>query len=169
MSDSLPHLDEHVSAQPDLSPGVVEDDELLLRELFNPQHVRNGELRPAAISAKELISKGFSVHRMKHVTAEFVKASIEERLSRPRKGEPWKDEGAAKLKALEVRQIRFDDCQAFVVIDTAESDNRGHASIYAATPGKGESHAREIRDLLLPFLEKRIPVDEAFEESEGQN
>ena len=163
MSDSPPHLDEHVSAKPDLSPGVVEDDELLLRELFNPQHVRNGELLPSAIPAKDLISKGFSVNRMKHVTAEFVKASIEKRLSKSRKGEPWKDEGVAKLKALEVRQIPFDGRQAFVVIDTAEPDNRGHASIYAATPEKGEPHARELRERLLPFLQKRMPVDKAFE------
>ena len=164
MSDSPLHLDEHVSAKPSLSPGVVKDEEFLLRELFNPQHIRNGELRPAAIPAKDLLSEGFSVNRMKHVTAEFVKASIEQRLSKPRKGEPWKNEGVAKLKTLEVRQILFDGRQAFVVIDTAEPDNRGHASIYVATPGEGESHARELRELLLPFLQKRMSVDEAFEE-----
>lgn len=163
MSVSSPHLDEHTSAAPGLSPGIVEDDECLLRELFNPQHIKNGELQPAAISLKDLRRCGFSVHRMKYVTAEFVKASIEERLSRPRKGEPWKNEGAAKLKALEVRQILFDGRQAFVVIDTAEPNNRGHASIYAATPGKGDPHARELRKLLLPFLQKRMPVDKAFE------
>ena len=163
MSDSPLHLDEHISANPGLSPGVVEDDELLLRELFKPHHIRNGELRPAAISAKDLVLRGFSVNRMKHVTTEFVKASIEKRLSKSRKGESWEEEGVAKLKALEVRQIQFDGRQAFVVIDTAEPNNRGHASIYAASPEKGEPHAREIRDLLLPFLEKRMPVDEAFE------
>ena len=161
MSDSSLHLDEHVSAKPGLSPGVVEDDELLLRELFSPQQVRNGELLPSAISTEDLILRGFSVNRMKHVTAEFVKASIEKRLFK--KGEPWKDEGVAKLKALEVRQLRVDDCQALVVIDTAEPNNRGHASIYAAAPEKGKPHARELRELLLPFLKKRMPVDEAFE------
>ena len=165
MSDSSPHLDEHVSTQPNLSPGVVEDDELLLRELFNPQHVRNGELLPSAIQTEDLLLRGFSVNRMRYVTAEFVKAAIEKRLSE--KGEPWKDEGAAKLKALEVRQIRFDDCQAFVVIDTAERNNPGHASIYAAAPEKGKPHARELRELLLPFLQERMHVDKAFEETES--
>ena len=160
MSDSSLHLDEHVSAKPGLSPGVVEDDELLLRALFNPQHIRNGELLPSAIPAEDLLLKGFSVDRMKHVTAEFVKASIEKRLSKT--GKPRKDEGVAKLKALEVRQFRVDDCQALVVIDTAEPDNPGHASIYASAPEKGKTHARELRELLLPFLEKRMPVDEAF-------
>ena len=166
MSDSPLHLDENVSAAPGLSPGVVEDDEILLRELFKPHHVKNGQLRPAAISAKDLISAGFSVKRMRYVTAECVKASIEERLSRPRKGEPLRNEGVAKLKTLEVRQILFDDRRAFVVIDTAEPNNKGHASIYSATPEKGEPYARELRKLLLPFLQKRMPVDEAFEELE---
>lgn len=157
------HLNEHISAASGLSPGPVEDDELLLRELFNPQHVRNGELLPTAISLQDLRSRGFSVHRMKYVLTEFVKASMEKRLSRPRKGEPWKNKGVAKLKTLEVRQLRVDDCQAFVVIDTAQQNNRSHASIYAAASGKGDAQARELRRLLLPLLQKRMPVDKAFE------
>jgi hypothetical protein len=163
MPVSPPHLDEHVSAAPGFSPGIVENDELLLRELFNPQHVRNGEVLPTAISLQDLRSRGFSVHRMKYVRAEFVQALMEERLSRPGRDEPWKNEGVAKLKALAVRQLRADDQQAFVVIDTAQQDNRGHASIYAAAPGKGDAHARELRLLLLPLLQKRMPVDKAFE------
>ncbi len=163
MSVPPPHLDEQSSAAPGLSPGIVKDDEYLLRELFNPQHVENGELKLAAISLKDLRSRGFSVHRMKYVTPECVKASIEGRLSRPRKGAPWKNEGAAKLKALDVRQILCDGRQAFVVIDTAEQNNRGHASIYVAAPEKGDQYARELRQLLLPFLQKRMPVDKAFE------
>ena len=68
----------------------------------------------------------------------------------------------ARLLALDVRKIRVDDQQALVVIDTAQDDNRGHASIYAAAPEKGKSHARELRSLLLPLLQERITVEEAF-------
>ena len=160
---SPPHLDEHVSAAPGLSPGIVADDELLLREMFNPQHVRDGKLLPSAISLHDLRSRGFSVHRMKYVSLAFVKVSMEARLSRPRKDEPWKSEGVAKLDAREVRQLCVDDEQAFVVIDTALKDNRGHASIYAAEPGKGDAYARELRFLLLPLLQHRMTVDEAFQ------
>ncbi len=91
-----------------------------------------------------------------------MEKSVEERLSRPRKGEPWKDEGAAKFQTSEVRRIRLDGRPAFVVIDTAHACNPGHAGIYAAAPGKGDAHARELRSLLLPLLQKRMSIEEAF-------
>lgn len=131
--------------------------------MFNPQHVKDGVLLPSAISLTELRSRGFSVHGLEYVTAEFVKASIEERLSRPRKGTPWRDEGVALLEAFAVRSLGVNEQQAFVVIDTATGDNRGHASIHAADPRIGESQAREIRSLLLPLVQERMSVDTAFE------
>lgn len=158
----LPHLDEGNSAAPCVSPGTVRDEEFLLRELFNPQHIVDGKLIESAISLQDLRQRGFSVHRMKHVRADFIKASMEERLSRPRKGTPWTNEGVAKLTAQAVRQLRLDDQQAFVVIDTAVEDNPGHASIYAAEPEKGDPYARELRSLLLPLLHNRMSVDEAY-------
>ena len=161
---TLPHLDETSSAAPGISPGVVKDDETLLRELFNPQHVKNGELLPAAIPVKDLLDRGFSVHRMQYVTEDFVKKLIEERLSKPRKDGPWTNEGVARFKALEVRQLSLrEGQQAFVIIDTATDDNPGHASIYATAPEKGEAHARELRDLIRQLLESRIPIEDAFE------
>lgn len=120
-----------------------------------------------AIPAKDLWKKGFSVHRMKYVSVEFIKNAVEVRLSRPRKGEPWKDEGVAKLQTLSVRQLLTDDDKkAFVVIDTATEDNPGHASIYMAEyiaePKKGERHARRFRHLLLDILQNRMTIDEAY-------
>ncbi len=162
LAGSSLHLDECVSAAPDLSPGTVDDEERLLREMFNPQHVRDGKLLPSAISLTDLRCRGFSVHRMKYVTVEFIEASILERLSRPRKT-PWQDEGVARFQALAVRRISVCDQQALVVIDTAHEDNHGHASIYAAAPEKGDAHARELRALLLPLLQERMPVHQAFE------
>lgn len=157
------HLDERISAAPGVSPGVVADDEFLLREMFNPQHVRDGRLLPTAISLQDLRSRGFSVHRMRYVSRKFVEESVRDRLSRPRKGEPWKDEGVAKFRTLAVRRLRMDGRQALVVIDTAAEDDRGHAGIHAADPEKGDAHARELRSLLLPLLRKRTSIREAFE------
>ena len=167
LAGSSLHLDERTSAAPDLSPGVVDDNEYLLREMFNPQHVKDGELLVTAISLKDLRFRGFSVHRMDYVTAESVNASIRERLSKPRTGTPWKDEGVARLQASVVRAFYLDDQQVFVVIDTAREDNRGHASIYVAASGKGEAHARKLRSLLLPLLQKRTSVEQAFESIVG--
>ena len=162
-----PHLDEEKSATPGISPGIVEDEEFLLREMFNPQHVQDGEVFETGIPAKDLWNKGFSVHRMKYVSSDFIKVSMEEKLSRTRKGEPWKDEGVAKLQTLSVRQLLAeDDKRAFVVIDTATEDNPGHASIYMAEyiaePKKGERHARRFRHLLLDLLQNRMTINEAY-------
>ncbi len=149
---------------PNAPLGAVADDEFLLREVFNPYHVTNGVLIERAISLDDLLGDGFSVHRMRYVSAEWLKASIERRLSRPRSDEPWKSEGVAKLKAGEVREIRLDDDRgAFAVESTPTEDNPGHASIYAADPGKGKRHARKLRKLLLPLLENRMTVDEAYD------
>ena len=148
---------------PGISPGIVEDEEFLLREMFNPQHVRSGKLLERAIRAEDLWKKGFSVHRMKYVSADFVQESVENSLSRPRKAEPWKDEGVAKLQTLSVRLLCTDDGKkAFVVIDTALNENPGHASIYIAEPERGEKYARRLRNLLLPLLQNRMTIDEAY-------
>ena len=163
LSDSSPHFDENASAAPGISPGVVEDSELLLREMFNPHHVKDGKILETAISLDDLLTRGFSVHRIMYVTREFVKKSMKERFSRPRRGPAWKDEGVARLQTSAVRRLRIDKQQALVVIDTADANNRGHASIYAAAPTKGKAHARELRSLLLPLLQERMSVDRAFE------
>ena len=162
MPNNPPHLDEHVSAAPDISPGVVADDEFLLRELFNPQHIDDdGQVLVTAISLKDLRQRGFSVNRIKYVSPDFIKSSVKERLSRPRR-EPWRYVGAAKFEARGIRQIQAQGERAFVVIDTALSENPGHASIYVGKSEKGEAYARELRNLLKPFLQHRMSIEQAF-------
>ena len=156
------HLDESVSAAPDCSPGTVQDDERLLRALFNPQHVQQGKVLARAIPVKDLRERGFSVHRVSHVTPDFVQSYIDDALFRPRSGEPWTDEGVAILLTAKIRKLLLNGQRAFVVIDTGHPDNPGHASIYAAQPDRSEAHARELRTLLLPLLQNRLSVQEAF-------
>lgn len=164
LSSVLPHLDEHVSAAPGASPGVVENNEFLLRELFNPQHIDDdGQVLHTAISLKDLRHRGFSVNRIGYVSPDFMRSSVEERLSRPRRGKPWRDEGVARLETRQVRRFRTEGDQAFAVIDTALPENPGHASIYVTKPEKGEAYARELRSLLLPLLQDRMTIEQAFD------
>lgn len=156
------HLDETVSAAPNLSPGVVLDDEQLLRSLFNPDHVREGILQVAAIPLRDLQARGFSVNRLLHVTPEFVNDGINRLLARGPGGERRYSEGVARFSARAVRSIQADGLQVFVVIDTALPDNAGHASIYLAGAAMPPSHARKMREQLLPLLQRRMPVAEAF-------
>ena len=157
-----PHLGETSSAAPDLSPGVVENDEPLLRSVFNPDHVRDGQVQPSAISLKDLQERGFSVNRLWYVTQEFVEDTISRTLTRTFQGSPRESEGVAYFTARAVRDVQDNGIQAFVVIDTALQDNRGHASIYLANPDVKPSQARRMREKLLPLLHGPISVAEAF-------
>ena len=135
--------------------------------MFNPQHINEeGKVIERAISVNELLADGFSVHRIRYVSKKFVEKSIQARLSRKRK-EPWRSEGVSRLQTLAVRRIFLDDERAFVVIDTAAEDNPGHASIYFTAPQKGKAHAREARGFLLPLLQNRMTLDEAYDGAAG--
>ena len=162
MTSQSPHLDETVSAAPDLSPGLILCDEQLLRSLFNPDHIKDGTLQVASIPLRDLQARGFSVNRLSHVTPELVGDGINRLLARRPGGEPRYSEGVAKFSAGTVRSIQVDDRQVFVVIDTALPDNVGHASIYLSDVSMPQSQARRMRERLLPLLQHRMSVAEAF-------
>lgn len=59
-----PHRDEHKSAVPWLSPGLVRSNELVLRTILDPDHLEpDGKLALAAISLADIRFRGWSVDR----------------------------------------------------------------------------------------------------------
>jgi hypothetical protein len=48
--------------------------------------------------------------------------------------------------------------RAFIVIDTAESENRAHAAIYSAY-SRSRGQLRRIRVLLLPLLQSYVSLE----------
>lgn len=159
------HLDETTTAAPGVSPGIVKDEEQLIREILNPDHVRGSEIQPSAIPLKDLKERGFSVHRLQYVTRKFIEDSINEKLTRPFAEQTRVSEGLALFTARAVREIGDDGNNAFVVIDTAKPSNIGHASIYLKNVNIKDSLARSMRDKLRPLLDNRMTVAEAFAES----
>ena len=115
-----------------------------------------------AVSLTELRYKGFSVHRKNYVSYEFIKDSINQRLSKPRKGTEWKSEGVSEISTKDIRCLIEGGKRLFSVIDTAESTNSAHASIYAAEPKKGDAHARKLRFHLKKFLQNRKSLESVF-------
>ena len=163
MPTPLLHPEERVSAAPNISPGIVRNEEFLLRELYSPQDVENGKITPRAIPIGKL-REGYSVHRMQHATPDFVKTAIQKRLSIER-DEPWESEGGAMLKTENIRDIYCEDERAFIVRDTPGSDHPGHpghASIHVLDPEKKDREVRKMRSILLKRLENRVSVDEAY-------
>ena len=140
----------------------MKDPERLLRALFNPDHVKDGQVLVTAISLADLRCRGFSVHRMAYVSQKLVQNLIDKFLSRPRDHQQPKFEGVARLATRDVRGIFEYDKQAFVVIDTAEHCNVSHSSIYLSETSSSLGRARKLRALLLPLLQERTSVDEAF-------
>ena len=137
-------------------------EESLIREILNPDHVVDGKVQSSAIPLKDLKERGFSVHRLDHVTRKFVEDSINEKLTRASQGRERVSEGVARFTARTVREISDNGSQVFVVIDTSMKSNRGHASIYLSDIEMKNSLARSMRNKLLPLLENRISVADAF-------
>ena len=162
MPCQIPHLDEATTAAPGISPGPVADEESLLREILNPDHVVDGEVKPSAVSLTDLRDRGFSVHRLRYATRKHVEDSIEGKLARPFQGRARGSEGVAHFTARAVREIRDNGKQVFVVVDNATWSHVGHASIYLSSIGMKDSLARSMRNKLLRLLETRLPVAEAF-------
>ena len=99
---------------------------------------------------------------MAYVSRESVQNLIDQFLSRLRDRQQRKFDGVARLETRIVRGIFDDGKQVFVVIDTAECRNVGHASIYLSETSTSQGHARKLRALLLALLQERTCVGEAF-------
>ena len=159
-----PHLNERVSPDPSRSPGPVENDEYLIREVCDPQHIdEEGNVVESAISPKNLLSECLSVHRRQYTSIDFIKQAVQNRCNGTNR-QDWKEE-VALFKAEGVRTIHDKGKQVFVVVDTPHEDHIGHASIYVNSPedgNRGRAYARKVRKHLLPLLQQRMSVDEAF-------
>ena len=166
----IPHLDEKTSVARDISPGPVQDGELLLREMYRPYHLaENGKITKDAIHLTELKETGVSVHRERYTSITEVSRAIERRLDRRKREnkEPWESAGVSVVEAGRIRKMRTPaDEKAFIVTDTAEKTNRSHASIHCARPKILTSELRELRDMLLPILEESLMSIESVFASE---
>lgn len=159
MSDFvLPHLDENVSAAQGVSPGVVQDDEVLLREMYEPYHVADGVVLSQAIAAKDLLCDGFSVHRLGFACKAFLEQRVRDKLE-DKEGR-WRFVGFARLRACSIRMITEKCTRAFVIIDTADIEDKSHASIYVASRcDRDIAMARKLRGVLLGYLNDRCCID----------
>ena len=160
---SSTHLNEGVNPDPAHSPGIVGDDEYLIREVCDPRHFdENGNVIQAAISLDDLRSKGVSVHRRQHTPIDFIKRSVRNRCKN-RQG--WK-ECVSLIKVEAVRAIKDERRQAFRVIDDPNEANPGHANIYASSLENGKitpGYARKLRWYLLPLLQNCMSVNAAYQ------
>lgn len=145
--------DEKVSQSPDAPHGRVEDDELLLRLVYHPEHVVDGKVIKAAISAQDLERRGFSVDRASYVEFSVVDARAQQQMQNvPSKRQ---EASVSQFGCGEVRALLDTDGQrGFIVIDTDGDENPAHAAIYGLK--KGRAAIKRLKTLLLPLLQNRI-------------
>ena len=127
--------------------------------MFHPEHIKDGVVQHTAVSLDDLKMRGFSVNRGQHVTRGIIQSGIDEFLGRDARREFV---GIACFKASTIREFRSNGSQEFVVIDAAESENTGHAAIYAANPSIPNSKARQLRSLLSPLLSSTVSLEQAL-------
>lgn len=141
------------------SPGVVQDDEVLYRQVLHPVHIdpETNSLKPTAFD--DAANKGLSVDRASY---RDLKAVIEEGVERIERQKAENDKyaerrlcGIGELKAGDIRAITDDSGRpGFGVYDTALIDNRAHADVFqlAAGPKAG----RSVRSKLLEAVKQPL-------------
>jgi hypothetical protein len=160
---TTPHRDEGTSASPWISPGIVDNDEILLRTLLEPEHVKDGRPVEAAIPLQDLRHRGYSVDRRRYTSKWRVLIYHRSRLRRVG-GQRRAFIGI--LRAHELRQLIAEDTErAFVVIDTALLSNPAHAVILSAIH-RSESKARALRKHLARRM-TAVALTEAFSDGSG--
>lgn len=149
------------------SPGIVEDDEYLIRLIFSPTHFNEdtGKLKPFAFF--DCKDKGLSVNRMRYTSIEELKNTAAF-ISHGRK-----IIGVVVAKCADIRAIIDEEGnRAFCIYDTATKNNKSHADICQAladtceanATGKGRKLGSKLRrKLMKSFSEHPLSLEEAFQ------
>lgn len=147
----------------DISPGVVEYNEHLMRVLYSPYHIDNdGNLAPAAISTKELYEQGFSVFRKKYSQKSEIEKLIKDKLIL--KQGDWQLGRLGLIICQLVRELKdLEGDQIFYVYDHAyDAQNYGHAVILCKKPYR-KSQLIEFKYALLERFKYLASIDELFQ------
>lgn len=149
LEDHIPPHWETQGATP-YSPGVVTNDEILIRQLFNPTHYDEATRQPRPSAFDDVSNKGLSVNRLAYTTLQAILDKGHEKAKRdsanllrgPRELIGHCEFLTAHLRAIKDEQNR----QAMAVYDTAKSDDVSHADVCLVRKGKLVS--RSIRHRL---------------------
>ena len=152
-------LDSETTTQSEFSPGIVENSELLLRLLFEPEHIVDNLVINTAISIEDLKSRGLSLDRIKFANKSLINKRIVNQQIKNRKNR--KTHCLASFDCKSVREIKNDNqVRELILIDDAIEENIAHASIYANAHGKAT--LRKIRIKLIKLFKNRYSIENVF-------
>lgn len=112
-----------------ISPGIVQNDEIIARQIFSPIHVdKNKEITSYAFN--DMFNRGLSVNRMDYIDSASLHAKGEEKAAYDRLTKPdRKYLGYAIANVGEIRNSTEMKIRWFVVYDTSSKNNVSHADI----------------------------------------
>lgn len=133
----------------DFSPGVVENLEAIIRQIFSPIHVDDdGKITPAGLN--EAISHGLSTNRLKYISElDVVSKGIDKQNfdNQNSNRTPKNFIGVTDFEASMVREITdHNGSKGLAIFDTASKDNISHSDLFCFLPQKSW---RSIRSKLL--------------------
>ena len=156
-----PHRSEDTSAPPKFSPGLVESDEIVLRTVWDPDHLEaDGKLKVAtAISLKDIKTRGWSVDRKQYTNYRKMKELHEDwQTTKPH----IQRFHILPVSVREIRQIVLpSQLMTFVVIDCAECLRPSHAGVLLSGIC-GDGLARQFRNKLLEKLPQYTELERVF-------
>ena len=149
-----------LESQHHASPGVVEDDEVIIYVLIDPDLYENGSLKKSAFSKSTLKKKELSVCRGHHSAAAEAKEKIFEpqAIKQPER----KLIGAYNTVCSSIRGLLICDTEsrAICVIDDASDDFVGHAHL-----GFSDAFFNEELNLRNHFVATRSNLVRIFEQN----
>lgn len=132
----------------DHSPGLVRDDELLIRTLYSPYQIdEKGTVTPA--SFRDALERGLSINRKSCIGEADLRKGIEGKIERDRKEGKERDEFYRVVTARcgDVRRLFSEDGERlFCVYDTASQEDVSHADVcQALDPPPGTPNRKMLR------------------------
>ncbi|WP_140414150.1 hypothetical protein [Bathymodiolus platifrons methanotrophic gill symbiont] len=128
----------------------MSEQEVLLRLLYAPEHIVDGNVIETAISLKDLKCRGVSLDRLSYVEKEIIKKRIEAQTSKA--PDERQEASLSKFSCSDIRNINNNNDQVFLIIDDATQTNIAHASIFLI---KGSCPPRKARAELVRCLQDR--------------
>ena len=117
------------------SPGLVQDDEILIRTLYSPFQINEetGRVDPAHFRT-DLEKRGFSVNRMDHISETDLQTKIARKIEHDRakgrqRGEFYR---VVTARCGDIRHLVDGDRRLFCTYDTASEDDPSHADVCQA-------------------------------------
>jgi len=145
------------------SPGVVEDNEILIRQIYSPIHIdkQTGKILPLAFL--DVQDKGMSVNRKIYSSIEELNKKVQYKLRLDEKRGKGKGfEGIIYATCQDVRAIKTNDnLKAFCVYDTGNRNDISHADICQTISSRveGSRIRSELREI---FSDIPIKLDILF-------